>query len=52
MLNLIDAPSRRCLMHLCERCWSSAKQIEALTDMMVIKDVPKHPCQKRASCYY
>src|SRR3984957_5298777 len=33
---------RECLMIRLERKWSSAKVIEALADVMVLKGVPKH----------
>ena len=42
MLNLIDGHSRECVMVRCEQRWSSAKVIEALADMMVMKGVPEH----------
>jgi putative transposase len=42
MLNLIDEHSRECLMIRSERRWSSAKVIEALADVMVVKGVPEH----------
>ena len=42
MLNLIDEHSRECLMIRSERRWSSAKVIEALADVMVMKGVPEH----------
>ena len=42
MLNLIDEHSRECLLIRAERRWSSAKVIEALADVMVIKGVPEH----------
>jgi putative transposase len=42
MLNLIDEHSRECLMIRLERRWSSAKVIEALADVMVLKAVPEH----------
>ena len=42
MLNLIDGHSRECLMVRCEQRWSSAKVIEALADVMVMKGVPEH----------
>ena len=42
MLNLIDEHSRECLLIRTERRWSSAKVIEALADVMVIKGVPEH----------
>ena len=42
MLNLIDEHSRECLLVRCERRWSSAKVIEALADVMVMKGVPEH----------
>ena len=44
MLNLIDEHSRECLMVRCEWRWSSAKVIEALADVMVMKSVPEHLC--------
>jgi hypothetical protein len=42
MLNLIDESHRECLMIRPERSWSSAKVIEALADVMVMKGVPEH----------
>ena len=42
MLNLIDEHSRECLLIRPERRWSSARVIEALADVMVIKGVPEH----------
>jgi putative transposase len=42
MLNLIDEHTRECLMIRSERRWSSAKVIEALADVMVLKGVPQH----------
>jgi putative transposase len=42
MLNLIDEHSRECLMIRSERRWSSAKVIEALADVMMLKGVPEH----------
>ena len=42
MLNLIDEHSRECLLVRSERRWSSAKAIEALADVMVVKGVPEH----------
>jgi transposase InsO family protein len=42
MLNLIDEHSRECLLIRAERRWSSAKVIEALADVMVMKGVPEH----------
>jgi len=42
MLNLIDEYSRECLLIRSERRWSSAKVIEALADVMVMKGVPEH----------
>jgi putative transposase len=42
MLNLIDEHTRECLMIRSERRWSSAKVIEALADVMVVKGVPEH----------
>ena len=52
MLNVIEEHSRRCLMVLCLRRWSNAKVLDALTDMMVTKGVPRQPRLSRASCYY
>jgi hypothetical protein len=37
MLNLIDEHSRECLLIRAERRWSSAKVIEALADVTVMK---------------
>ena len=42
MLNLIDEHTRESLLVRPERRWSSAKVIEALADVMVIKGVPQH----------
>ena len=42
MLNLIDEHSRESLLVRPERRWSSAKVIEALADVMVLKGVPEH----------
>jgi hypothetical protein len=42
MLNMIEEHSRECLLIRSERRWSSAKVIEALADVMVIKGVPEH----------
>src|ERR1700681_1067972 len=42
MLNLIDEHSRECLLIRAERRWSSAKVIESLADVMVMKGVPEH----------
>jgi putative transposase len=42
MLNLIDEHSRECPMIRSERRWSSAKVIEALAHVMVMKGVPEH----------
>jgi putative transposase len=42
MLNHIDEHSRECLMIRPERRWRSAKVIEALADVMLIKGVPEH----------
>jgi len=42
MLNLIDEHTRESLLVRPERRWSSAKVIEALADVMVIKGVPEH----------
>ena len=42
MLNLIDEHTREGLLVRAERRWSSAKVIEALADVMVIKGVPEH----------
>ena len=54
MLSLIDEHSRECLMIRSERRWSSAKVIEALADVMVVKGVPTLDsvpgCVDRATC--
>ena len=42
MLNLIDEHTRESLLVRPERSWSSAKVIEALADVMVLKGVPEH----------
>jgi putative transposase len=42
MLNPIDEHSCECLMVRCERRWSSARLIEALANVMVMKGVPEH----------
>ena len=42
MLNLIDEHTRECLLVRPERRWSSAKVIEALADVMLLKGVPEH----------
>jgi transposase InsO family protein len=42
ILNLIEERSRECLVTRAERRWSSAKVIEALADVMVMKGVPEH----------
>ncbi len=42
MLNLIDEHTRESLLVRPERRWSSAKVIESLADVMVIKGVPEH----------
>jgi putative transposase len=42
LLNLIDEHSRECLLVRWERRWSSAKMIEALVDVMLMKGVPEH----------
>ena len=42
VLNLIDEYTRACLLIRCERSWSSAKVINALADVMVLKGVPEH----------
>jgi transposase InsO family protein len=42
MLNLIDEHTRESLLVRPERRWSSAKVIEALADVMVLKGVPEH----------
>jgi putative transposase len=42
LLNLIDEYSRECLLIRAERRWSSAKVIEALADVMLMKGVPEH----------
>lgn len=41
-LNLIDEHTREALAVGVERRWSSAKVIEALADVMVVKGVPEH----------
>ena len=42
MLNLIDEHTRESLLIRPERRWSSAKVIESLADVMVLKGVPEH----------
>ena len=42
ILNLIDESTRECLLIRAERRWSSAKVIDALADVMVMKGVPEH----------
>jgi len=42
MLNLIEEHSRECLMIRSERRWGSARVIEALADVMMMKGVPEH----------
>jgi putative transposase len=42
MLNLIDEHSRVCLMIRMEQRSSSAKVIEALADVMILKGVSEH----------
>jgi len=42
MLNLIDEHTRESLLVRPERRWSSAKVIEYLADVMVVKGVPEH----------
>jgi len=42
LLNLIDEYSRECLLIRAERRWSSARVIEALADVMLVKGVPEH----------
>jgi putative transposase len=42
MLNLIDEHTRESLLVRAERRWSSARVIEALADVMVMKGVPEH----------
>jgi putative transposase len=42
MLNLIDEHTRESLLVRPERRWSSAKVIESLADVMVMKGVPEH----------
>jgi transposase InsO family protein len=42
MLNLIDEHTRESLLVRPERRWSSAKVIEVLADVMVMKGVPEH----------
>jgi len=51
MLNLIDEHSRECLLIRAEWRWSSAKVIEALADVMVMRGVPEHlaPTMARSS---
>jgi putative transposase len=41
-LNLIDKHTREALVVRVERCWSSAKVIEAPADVMLMKGVPEH----------
>ena len=42
ILNLIDEYTRECLLIRAERRWNSARVIEALADVMVLKGVPEH----------
>ena len=42
MLNLIDEHTRESLLVRSERRWSSAKVIESLADVIVMKGVPEH----------
>ena len=42
MLNLIAESTRECLLNRAERRWSSAKVIEVLADVMVMKGIPEH----------
>ena len=42
MFNLIGEHTGESLLVRPERCWSSAKVIEALVDIMVMKSVPEH----------
>ena len=42
VLNLIDEHTREALLVRVERRWSSAKVIEALADVMVMRGVPEH----------
>jgi putative transposase len=42
ILNLIDEYTRECLLIRAERCWSTARVIGALADVMVWKGVPEH----------
>jgi hypothetical protein len=42
ILNLIDESTRKCLLIRAERRWSSAKVIEALADVMVMRGIPEH----------
>ena len=42
MLNLIDEHTRECLLIRPERRWSSARVIEALADVMVMKGIPEY----------
>ena len=44
MLNLIDEHTRESLLIRPERRWSSAKVIESLADVIVMKGVPEHIC--------
>jgi putative transposase len=41
-LNLLDEHTRESLLVRPERHWSSAKVIEALADVIVMKGVPEH----------
>jgi transposase InsO family protein len=42
LLNLIDESTKECLLTRPERRWSSAKVIEVLADVMVMKGIPEH----------
>ena len=42
LLNLIDESTKECLLNRPERRWSSAKVIEVLADVMVMKGIPEH----------
>jgi hypothetical protein len=48
MLNLIDEHSRESLLVRPERRWSSAKVIEALADVMVLKGTGAYPFRQWA----
>ena len=50
MLNLIDEHTRESLLVRPERRWSSAKVIEYLADVMVVKGVPESQQAKEWTC--